>query len=52
VPLVVDGASPPCQQADIVIRILTALGYRNVSRYPHGKQGWAAAGLQLLTSDS
>ncbi len=50
-PVVVYGASPTCQQADMVIRILTALGYRNVSRYPEGKEGWAAAGLPLLTPD-
>ena len=52
VPVVVYGASPTCQQADIVIRILVALGYRDVSRYPDGKEGWAAAGLPLVTSDS
>ncbi len=50
-PVVVYGASPACQQADMVIRILTALGYRDVSRYPEGKEGWAAAGLPLLVSD-
>ena len=51
VPVVVYGASPACRQAEIVIRILVALGYRNVSRYPDGKAGWAAAGLPLVTSD-
>ena len=50
-PVVVYGASPTCQHADMVIRILTGLGYGNVSRYPEGKEGWAAAGLPLLTAD-
>jgi rhodanese-related sulfurtransferase len=50
-PIVVYGASPSCQQADMVIRILTELGYRNVCRYREGKAGWAAAGLPLVTSD-
>jgi len=49
--VVVYGASPTCQQAEMVLRILTLLGYRNVSRYPEGKEGWAAAGLPLVTSD-
>ncbi len=48
--VVVYGASPACQQAEIVIRILTGLGYDDVSRYPDGKQGWAAAGLPLVAS--
>jgi rhodanese-related sulfurtransferase len=52
VPVVVYGASPACQQAEIVVRILLALGYRNVSKYPDGKEGWAAAGLPLVTSES
>jgi rhodanese-related sulfurtransferase len=51
-PVVVYSASPTCQQADVVIRILSELGYRNVSRYPDGKEGWAAAGLPLVASDS
>jgi rhodanese-related sulfurtransferase len=51
-PVVVYGAFPGCPQAEIVIRILTALGYRNVSRYRDGKQGWAAAGLPLDGCDS
>jgi rhodanese-related sulfurtransferase len=50
VPVVVYGASPTCRQAEIVIRILTGLGYRHVARYPAGKQGWAAAGLPLVPS--
>ena len=50
-PIVVYGASPTCQQADMVVRILTALGYRNLARYREGKEAWAAAGLPLLTSD-
>jgi rhodanese-related sulfurtransferase len=50
--VVVYGASPGCPQAEIVIRILTALGYRHVSRYREGKQGWAAAGLVLEACDS
>jgi rhodanese-related sulfurtransferase len=50
-PVVVYGASPTCQQADMVIRILTGLGYRNVSQYPEGKEGWAAAGHPLMASD-
>lgn len=45
--VVVYGAFPGCPQAETVIRILTTLGYRNVARYPAGKQGWAAAGLPL-----
>ena len=48
--VVVYGASPACQQAEIVIRILLTLGYRDVSRYPDGKAGWAAAGNPLATS--
>jgi rhodanese-related sulfurtransferase len=50
--VVVYGASRGCRQAEIVVRLLTTLGYRNVSRYPDGKQGWAAAGLPLDTCDS
>ncbi len=49
--VVVYGAFPSCRHAEIVIRILVALGYRNVSRYPDGKEGWAAAGLPFATSD-
>jgi rhodanese-related sulfurtransferase len=49
--VVVYGASASCRQAAIVIRILIALGYRDVSRYPDGKQGWTAAGLPLVVSD-
>jgi rhodanese-related sulfurtransferase len=51
-PVVVYGASGSCRQADIVIRILLTLGYRNVSRYRDGKEGWAAAGLPLVPSES
>ena len=50
-PVVVYGASRACRQADSLVRLLTALGYRDVSRYPDGKQGWAAAGLPLDTCD-
>ena len=49
-PVVVYGASPTCGQAASVVRLLTALGYRHVARYPDGKQGWAAAGLPLVTT--
>jgi rhodanese-related sulfurtransferase len=49
--IVVYGASPTCGQAGMVIRILRDLGYQDVSRYPAGKQGWAAAGLPLVTSE-
>ena len=49
-PLVVYGAFPGCPHARIVIRILLALGYRDVSEYPAGKEGWAAAGLPLVSS--
>jgi rhodanese-related sulfurtransferase len=50
-PVVVYGAFPACPHARIVIRILLALGYRDVSEYPDGKQGWAAAGLPLVSSE-
>ena len=50
-PVVVYGAGPGCRQAEIVLRILLALGYRDLSRYPDGKAGWAAAGLVLATSE-
>ena len=50
--VVVYGASRGCPQAESVVRLLVLLGYRNVARYPDGKQGWTAAGLPLHTCDS
>jgi rhodanese-related sulfurtransferase len=48
--VVVYGASRGCPQAQSVVRLLVLLGYRDVALYPDGKQGWAAAGLPLLTA--
>lgn len=50
--VVVYGACRGCPQAESVVKLLTHLGYRNVARYPDGKQGWTAAGLPLHTCDS
>ncbi len=47
-PIVVYGGHRASQGADVVIRRLTLLGYRDVSRYLDGKAGWAEAGLPLV----
>ena len=48
--IVVYSADERCACAHGVIRRLTALGYRRVSWYAEGKEGWAAAGLPLEVS--
>ncbi len=48
VPIVVYGAGRQSGAADVVVRQLVALGYRDVSCYPEGKAGWAEAGLPLV----
>ncbi len=47
-PIVVYGAHRDSQSADVVVRQLTVLGYRDVSRYADGKAGWAEAGFPLV----
>ncbi len=47
-PIVVYGAHRYADDADVVVRRLAVLGYRDVSRYPEGKAGWAEAGLPLV----
>ena len=47
--IVVYGAHRLSPVADAVGRELTDLGYRNVSKYPDGKQGWVEAGLPLVS---
>jgi rhodanese-related sulfurtransferase len=46
--IVVYGASRGSTGVDAVVRQLRALGYRDVSVYADGKEGWAAAGLPLV----
>lgn len=46
--IVVYGADPQSTGAAAVVRQLRALGYRDVSVYADGKEGWAAAGLPLV----
>ena len=46
-PIVVYGAHRCSPGADAVIRQLTRLGYRDVSRYADGKEAWVQAGLPL-----
>ena len=46
--IVVYGADRRSPQSAVVVRRLSALGYRDVARYPDGKQGWAEAGLPLV----
>ncbi len=47
-PIVVYGPHRDAPGADVVLRQLAALGYRDVSRYADGKAGWAEAGLPLV----
>ncbi len=47
-PIVVYGGHRGAQGADVVVRQLLSLGYRDVSRYVDGKAGWAEAGLPLV----
>lgn len=47
-PIVVYGAHRGAESADVVVRQLLLLGYRDVSRYVDGKAGWAEAGLPLV----
>lgn len=47
-PIVVYGAHRCSRGADVVVRQLTGLGYRDVSCYAEGKAGWAEAGLPLV----
>jgi rhodanese-related sulfurtransferase len=46
--IVVYGAEGHSSDTEAVVRRLTALGYRRVSRYAGGKVGWAEAGLPLV----
>jgi rhodanese-related sulfurtransferase len=46
-PVVVYGAHRYSAGADAVVRQLTLLGYRDVSRYADGKEAWVQAGLPL-----
>ncbi len=46
--IVVYDAHRDSEGADVVVRRLAALGYRDVSRYVDGKAGWAEAGLPLV----
>ena len=46
--IVIYGADRHSPAADAVNRALTHLGYRNISKYPDGKQGWVEAGLPLV----
>ncbi len=46
--IVVYGADPHSAGTRAVVRQLRALGYRDVSVYADGKEGWAAAGLPLV----
>ncbi|MFN3325702.1 MAG: rhodanese-like domain-containing protein [Bryobacteraceae bacterium] len=41
--------NPECRASEFAARMLTALGYQNVRRYPGGKQEWLEAELPLLT---
>jgi rhodanese-related sulfurtransferase len=45
--IVVYGADRYSAGADVVIRQLVRLGYRDVSRYVGGKEAWVQAGLPL-----
>ncbi len=47
-PIVVYGAHRDFRGADVVVRQLAVLGYRDVSCYLEGKAGWAEAGLPLV----
>ncbi len=47
-PIMVYGAHRGASGADVVVRKLHLLGYRDVSRYVDGKAGWAEAGLPLV----
>ncbi|SFU06940.1 Rhodanese-like domain-containing protein [Geodermatophilus amargosae] len=47
-PIVVYAAHRFSHGADVVVRQLALLGYRDVSRYVEGKAGWAEAGLPLI----
>jgi rhodanese-related sulfurtransferase len=46
--IVVYGADRHSSGTAAVVRQLRALGYRDVSVYVDGKEGWAAAGLPLV----
>ena len=50
--IVVYGADRNSESADVVVRRLAVLGYREVSRYVDGKAGWAEAGLPLVAEAS
>jgi rhodanese-related sulfurtransferase len=50
-PIVVYGAHRNSPGADVVVRRLAVLGYRDVSSYLDGKAGWAEAGLPLVQDD-
>lgn len=40
-------ASATCQNSHIAAKVLTQMGYSNVSVYPGGKQDWIEAGLPV-----
>ncbi len=40
-------ASATCQNSHIAAKVLTQMGYTNVSVYPGGKQDWIEAGLPV-----